>query len=284
MLDVLLDVFLDSLKVLIFAFVIYVVLSFFENKITKLFNKHRKLNPIIGSAVGIIPQCGISVVAADLYLKSHITMGTLTAVFFACSDEALPILLSDSSKIFYTISLLLIKFIFGFIIGYMVDFFIKEKTIIGEINEVNNSSCCHTNGKNSSIYLHVVHPLIHSLKIFIYVLIVNFIFGFSFYFIGEQVILDFLNKNQFLSPLLSSLIGLIPNCASSVLITELFTANGIPFAALVSGLCVNAGLGIIYLFKSRKKVRYSLVCLVVLFLSSNIVGYLVMLCMKIFNI
>ena len=112
---------IDSLKVLFFAFLIYVVLSYFEGKITNLLKKNKKIDPILGATAGLIPQCGVSVIAADLYIKKHISMGTLIAVFFACSDEALPILLSNSDKALSIIPLLLIKFIVGGVIILLLE-------------------------------------------------------------------------------------------------------------------------------------------------------------------
>ena len=116
--EVLLDALIDSLKVLGIAFIFNVLLSFFEGKFSKVIGKQNKLSPLVGSTSGIIPQCGVSVVAADMYMKERITAGTLLAVFFACSDEALPLMFTETSKIVYVLPLLLIKIIFGFILGF----------------------------------------------------------------------------------------------------------------------------------------------------------------------
>ena len=131
MLDVLLDALIDSLKVLAIAFILYVLLSFFENKLVSLLEKHKKLSPLFGSTVGLIPQCGLSVVASDLYIKEKISLGTIFAVFFACSDEALPILFSSKDGLIYARPLLGIKFIGGFLIGFLIDT-IYRKTLNNE--------------------------------------------------------------------------------------------------------------------------------------------------------
>ena len=287
---------IDSLKVLVFAFIIYVVLSFFEGKITNLLKKNKKIDPILGATAGLIPQCGVSVIAADLYIKKHITMGTLIAVFFACSDEALPILLSDGSKALSIIPLLLIKFIVGFTIGFIVDVFIDHKDVNkhmhthdheSEMKDVSSDhiGCCHHHieGDESNLKVHFIHPLIHSLKIFGYVFVVNILFGLLIHLIGgEQVILDFLSKNVMLSPLVASIVGLIPNCASSVLITEIYLLGGLPFAGLVAGLSVNSGLGLIYLIKNRKNLKDVLIILSILLVSSILVGYIILGIMSLF--
>ena len=286
MLDVLLDALIDSLKVLGIAFIIYVILSFFEEKIAHLLEKHRKVSPILGATAGLIPQCGVSVVAADLYIKERITLGTIFAVFFACSDEALPILFSEPSKILYTIPLLLIKFVMGFSIGYLIDVIYRKVLKEEEGEETHLKGCCghdiaHSE-EESKLHEHLIHPLLHSLKIFAYVLVVNVVFGIIIYFVGEDNILNFLSQSTYLTPLVCAVVGLIPNCASSVLITELFILGGIPFGALLTGLAVNAGLGAIYLLKNKNTVKDALILEAILFVSAVAIGYLTIFIMGLF--
>ncbi len=278
MLDLLIDALLDSLKVLGFSFIIYFILSFFEDKISHLLQHHKRVSPIIGAAAGLIPQCGISVVASDLYLKEHITIGTLFAVFFACSDEALPILISDINKAIYVIPLLLMKIIFGFGFGYLLDLIVKNKKEEIEIDEEEiHIGCCHheIDHETSKLMTHLVHPLLHSLKIFIYVLIVNIIFSLIVYFIGENNIVSFLSTNPYLTPIFAAIIGIIPNCASSVLLCEVFISGGIPFGALFTGLCMNAGLGLVYLLKNKKSWKSILILEGYLLITSVVLGYII---------
>lgn len=286
MLDVLLDALIDSLKVLGIAFLIYVILSFFEEKIAHLLEKHRKISPILGATAGLIPQCGVSVVASDLYIKERITLGTIFAVFFACSDEALPILFSEPSKIIYTLPLLLIKFVMGFSIGYLIDLVYRKILKEEDVEESHLKGCCghdiSHNENESKLHEHLVHPLLHSLKIFAYVLVVNVVFGIIIYFVGEENILNFLSQSTYLTPLVCALVGLIPNCASSVLISELFILGGIPFGALVTGLAVNAGLGAIYLLKNKNTIKDALILEGILLVSAISVGYLTIFIMGLF--
>ena len=283
MLDVFLDALLDSLKVLAIAFILYVLLSFFENKLVHLFERNKKLSPLFGSAVGLIPQCGISVVASDLYIKEKITLGTIFAVFFACSDEALPILFSTKNGLIYAIPLLLIKFIFGFSIGFLIDVVYRKTIKEDEVEASHIKGCCghelHEEENESKLHEHLIHPLIHSLKIFLYVLVVNVIFGIIVFYIGEENIINFMMKSTYLTPVFSAIIGLIPNCASSVLITELFILGGIPFGALFSGLAVNAGLGLIYLLKNKKTIKSVLILESLLIITSISIGYLIIILM-----
>lgn len=275
---------IDSVKVFVFTLIIFVLLSFVEHKIITVFKKHKNISPIIGASVGLIPQCSFSVIASDLYLKQHISIGCLFAVFFSCSDEALPILFSNFDKSIYIIPLLLLKFIFGFIFGFILDkIYVKHEFENNEIEADHDHSLCGHNTENSTkVNKHLFHPLIHSLKIFIYVLIVNIIFGFIIYLIGEENITNFLSQSKYLTPLVSAIVGLIPNCSSSILLTTLFTSNYLPFGAMLTGLCVNAGLGLVYLLKNKKTWKDIIILVFTLLITSIVLGYLTIFIMNIF--
>lgn len=287
--EVVLDALLDSLKAFAIALVFHIILSFIEDKISKKLEHSKKYGPLIGSSVGLIPQCGISVVSADLYIKEHITIGTLLAVFIACSDEALPILFSNPDKIGYAFLLLGMKFIIALGIGYLVDFILKKRRDLVKEHfhhchhqeEIHVGCCGHEidNTEENTWHKHLVHPLIHTLKLFIYVFIVTLIFGSIIYFIGEDKVNTFIDSNKYLAPLFSSIIGLVPNCASSVIITELYISSRIGLGALLGGLIVNAGLGIFYLLKKDKNKKKVLMMILFLFLIANLFGYLVSLIM-----
>ncbi|MGI6377929.1 MAG: putative manganese transporter [Bacilli bacterium] len=278
MIDALLEALMDSLKVLALAFVMFILLSFIENALVQYLKKSKKVGPLMGALAGIVPQCGISVVASDLYIKKAISVGTLIAVFIACSDEALPILLS-SPKWYYGFILLGIKFVAGFLVGVVVDliYFRNKETLTNpEVSEseVHIGCCGHRIGdKENPLHSHLIHPLVHSLKIFIYVLLINIGFALIIYYIGEDSILNFLETNKYLTPLFSIIVGFIPNCASSVILTEFYLVGGMPFSALVAGLTVNAGLGMAYLLKDRKAVKNFPLIIGVLTLTALILGY-----------
>ncbi len=260
----------------------YVIISFCETWISKQLERSRGLSPLLGSLFGLIPQCGFSVVASDLYLKDRISMGTLIAVFIACSDEALPIFLSNPSTALDALPLLGIKFVLGFVVGYAVDLIyrpkrkeIPQEEIQKENQEVHIGCCKHEidDENESKMHKHLVHPLIHSLKIFGYVLAVNIIFSLVLHYIGEDNLNAFLTQNKYLSPLYSTIIGLIPNCVSSVIISELFINGSISFGAALSGLIVNAGLGMLILLKDRKAVKKTLAVFLITFSVAIIAGY-----------
>jgi len=267
---------IDSLKVFALVFILFFILHFVEKSINKKLNSNKKINPLFGALFGLIPQCGISVAASDLYIKRKITIGTLIAVFIACNDEATFILLS-SGKIFATLSLLFIKLIIGFSIGIIIDSFLIKRQRLNNKEET-EVECCHHNHHHTHEKHKVVdvllHNFFHALEVFIYVLIVNVIFGTIIYYVGEDNIRFFLEENRYLSPLFATIIGVIPNCASSIILAELFIEDLISFGSLLAGLIINAGLGMIYLFKNKNNIKKNLFILLTLFIISIVVGYL----------
>ena len=275
LLHVLEHALIDSLKVFILVFVLYFALSFVENYISKKLSSNNKVSPFFGSLLGLIPQCGISVAASDLYIKRKITVGTLVAVFLACSDEAIFILLA-SEKFLTVFPLLFIKLVVGFISGMMIDSFILRKQKLKKDNE-EVVSCAHHHEHHhhdSKLKHNFKHTLLHSIEILIYVFIVNFIFGLLIELLGEAKLIIFLQNNKYLAPLFSSIIGVIPNCASSVVLSELYIINGLSFGALLSGLLMNAGLGLVYLFKKKENLKMNINVVVIMFIISLIIGYL----------
>ena len=287
-----------------------------------------KYATLVGAGLGLIPQCGFSVVASDLYARRYIKVGTLLAIFIATSDEAVPIILSNPTKAYVIFPILAIKFVFALVVGYGADLILtkyyKSNPLIKgtlkdisaknhnhehdkehkqehknnanfELSETKNENviteaelevdgCCGHNieGKRSTLKQFFLHPLVHSLKVFAYILAINLIMGFVIHFVGEQNVVNFMQSIVWLQPLLVAIVGLIPNCASSVLITQLYLINGISFGATISGLCVNAGIALMVLFKENKNVKHNLFIVGSLLLASVILGYAIMGIMLLF--
>ena len=259
--EIILDALKDSALVLAFVFIFHVILSLFEDKMARLLTHKRFVGPVLGSVFGIIPQCGTSVLAADLYIKRFITIGTLIAVFLSCSDEALLILLAAwNDKTLMIFPLIGLKLAAGILFGLLIDLIIRKQHV-EDVDHIEEEKECHTHHhENTPIHAHLVHPLIHSLKIFAYVLIINLSLGLLIGFFGEENFANFMISNRYLAPLFSSIIGLIPNCASSVLITELYLSNTLSFGALFAGLLVNSGLGLMILIR-HKEIKKTLIVL-----------------------
>ena len=275
-LDIILDSLKDSALVLAFVFLVHVLLSFFDLQIANFLVKRKKTGVIFGSAFGLIPQCGTSVLGADLYIKKYITIGTLTALFLSCSDEAfIELLTSMNERTIMILPLIGLKFAIGVAIGLLVDLiYLKRKDII-DVDEVEEEHECHQHHhENTPVHKHLVHPLIHSLEVFAYVLVINLVIGFIIGFVGEESFVNFLGSSKYLTPLFASIIGLIPNCASSLLITKLFAGGTLSFGALLAGLLVNSGLGMMVLLKNKNGRKQALIIIGICFITAVFCGYL----------
>lgn len=281
------EVFKDALKDSLLAFAVILlfnfIFSFVEGKIAKKLSKRKTLSVLLGSSLGLIPQCGFSIIAADMYSKKKISIGTIIAIFIACSDEAIPLFLSNLDKAIYLLPLLVIKFVLAFLIGICTDliyyhFTNKEVIDVNNTNISTHHGCCHHDIEEhegeSKIKQHLIHPLLHSLKLVAYIFVINLIFGFIVYFIGKDNIANFVSKSYYFTPLFATLVGLIPNCASSIIICELYLGSVIPFSSVLAGLMCNAGLGLVYLFKNRKDLKNNLLIIAILVGSSLLFGYL----------
>ncbi|MBR2468388.1 MAG: arsenic efflux protein [Clostridia bacterium] len=293
--EVLLEAVLDSVKLFPFLILLYIIIEIAEEKIStsKQFVKYTngKYATVVGAGLGLVPQCGFSVVASDLYSRKYIRMGTLLAIFIATSDEAIPIILSNPDKAYLIFPILAIKFVFALVVGYGVDLvynlICKHHTIVEivppsddvDIHDHDLNGCCGHDvvEERNNLKQFFVHPLIHSLKILLYIFIVNLVLSTIIHFVGEENVVGFMQRVKFVQPLIVPLVGLIPNCASSVLITQLLLLDGISFGSAVAGLCVNAGIGLAVLFKQNKSIKENLTVLGILYGTAVILGYIITL-------
>ena len=162
----------------------------------------------------------------------------------------------------------------GIIIGMLIDLVMRHQKV-DEVDQIEEEKECHTHHhENTPAHAHLIHPLIHSIKIFIYILIINIALGTLIGFITEERFADFMLTNRYLTPLFSAIIGLIPNCASSLLITELYVTGSISFGALFAGLLVNSGLGMMVLIKNKKNIKSALFIILFCFIIAIALGYL----------
>lgn len=277
------DACLDTLKAIPVLLLVYLLVGYFEHnshKHTAFLKSAKKFGPVVGGLVGSIPQCGFSVAMADLYSKKSITLGTLIAVFIATSDEAIPLMLADVSYILPMLNMIVIKLVYAIICGYAIDFVMKLAHKKRENNLEALAHCsCHEAGEHVCEGAHehdehehghdccadniFLHALKHTGKIALFIFIVNLIFA-SIIVFTEFDISSLSVINKYVQPLITSLIGLIPNCASSVLLVEIYMAGGISFGALLAGLSTGAGLGLLVLFKRNKNEWRQSLCILLL--------------------
>lgn len=271
MLDILKDTSIDSIKLLPFLFIAYLIMEYIEHKISEnskqKIQKAGKIGPFFGSLFGIFPQCGFSVAATNFYAARIITLGTLISVYLSTSDEMLPILISEAAPIGTIISILFTKFIIGMIYGFIIDLILRKKnTEPNKIVDICEKEHCHC---EKGI---IKSALKHTINIFIYIFILTLAINTLIWLIGEDKISEFMSKSKILEPVISSLIGLIPNCASSVIITELYLSNIIKYGSLIAGLLVNAGTGLLVLFKINKNIKENIKIVAILFLLGVLTG------------
>ena len=274
MIDCLLEALIDTLKVIPFLFLTFIVLEYIEHKFTnknkKMLAKNKKYGPVVGGVLGALPQCGFGTVAANLFSARVITMGTLIAVFLSTSDEMLPIMISEQANIWLILKIIGFKLIVGIIIGYIIDLIYRKKQEKAEIHEFCEHEHCDC--EHDGI---LVSSLKHTLKIGIFILLANIIIGLLLFYIGEDKISDLLLHHNLLTYFLSSLVGLIPNCAGSVIITELFLSNMITIGTLLAGLLTGSGIGILVLFRVNKSIKENLTILGLLYFIGVIIGIIV---------
>ncbi len=249
MLDILLDVLLDSVKILPFLFGAYLLIELLETvseeKTVALVHKAGKWGSVIGGTLGVIPQCGFSAATANLYAGGIITRGTVLAVFLSTSDEMLPIFISRSVPLPLILKVLGYKLVVGVIVGLLVDSFEKheEREHIHDLCEQEGCNC------EDGIFKSALR---HTIKIFGFLLLVNFLVSLAVETVGTERLAGFILNKPVIGPLLSGLIGLIPNCAASVVITELYLQGGMTAGAMLAGLLVGSGVGILVLCRMNK--------------------------------
>ena len=276
MLDCLIDAILDTLKLIPFLFLTFIILEFIEHKLSnksqKKLVKYKKAGPIIGGLLGGIPECGFSAMASSLFSSRVITMGTLIAIFLSTSDEMLPVMISEQVSPLLILKIIGFKIIVGILIGLIVDLIYKSKTDKNHehIHDLCDDEHCHC--EKDGI---LKSSLKHTINTVLFVLIANLLINFAIYFIGEDTITKLLESKNILVYFASSLIGLIPNCAASILITEMYISNLIPIGVTISGLLTGSGIGILLLFKSNKNIKENISILSIIYFVGIIVGILV---------
>ena len=275
MLEVIEETLLDSIKLIPFLFIAYLIMEYIEHKTSQksreTIKKSGKFGPLIGSFLGIFPQCGFSVVATNFYAGRVITLGTLISVYLTTSDEMIPIMISEAVPLWTILKILFVKLVIGIVAGFVIDFVLRLINKNKKIEEENIVDLCEHDHCHceKGILKSSIH---HTLSIFVFILIVTFIINTAIYFIGEENISNILLNKPIFGPIVSSLIGLIPNCASSVIITNMYLKNVINVGTMIAGLLVNAGVGLVVLFNTNKKIKENIAIICLLYIVGVISG------------
>lgn len=270
MLEVIQDTLLDTIKLLPFLFVAFLIIEFIEHKLSNkqenIISKSGKLGPIVGALLGAVPQCGFSVLATNLYVTRIISLGSLISIYLSTSDELIPLMISHNAPITKILSIVSIKVVIGIISGFLIDLLIRKTTKSDFVLcEDEDCDCDHSIIKSS---------LIHTLKIAFFILIITFLINILFHYADLSFLESALKNNKILTPFIASLIGLIPNCASSVMISELYLNNLISLGTTLSGLLTGSGVAIMVLVRKNKNISENLFIIGLIYIIGVIWGLL----------
>lgn len=282
MLDVIADTLLDSIKLLPFLFLTYLAMEYLEHrtssKTKRLIKDSGKAGPFLGALLGAFPQCGFSAAASNLYAGRVITLGTLIAIYLSTSDEMIPVFISEQAGVGLILKVLIAKIVIGMVIGFIIDLLIRsfrkqgETEISIKIGGVCEHDHCHC---EKSI---VRSSLKHTLTIFIYIVVISFILNTAIHFIGEDTLASVILNRPVIGPLIATLVGLIPNCAASVVLTQLYLGNVMSLGAMMGGLLAGAGVGILVLFKENRNVKENLKILGIMYTIGAVCGIIIDFC------
>lgn len=252
--DALRDAWTDSVKMLPFLYLAYLLIEWLERhhgaRIEQALAGGGRWGFVPGALLGCVPQCGFSAVASNLYASRVITPGTLLAVFIATSDEAVPLLAAEPSQWTSLVALLLCKAVFGMVGGALLDMpmrhLLPQSLYGGYAGHADEVDCHEEHEEHSGIWLMALR---HTLEIFVFILVFSLLIGLAFAGIGEESITTALAGMGVLQPMLTALVGLVPNCAASVLLAQLYMQGAISFGSLFAGLTAGAGVGLAVLWR-----------------------------------
>ncbi len=280
----------DTLYLIPFLFVTYLAMEWLEHKAgdkaEEAVRRAGAAGPVVGALVGIVPQCGFSAAAATLLAGRVITLGTLFAVFLSTSDEMLPIFLAEQVAPMTILKIMGVKLMIGMVMGFVVDAAVRlarrdrEKLRIHELCERDHCHCnddCEACEQQPELAYDFEHDeehehhheggsilrsaLKHTVQVTVFIFIITLVLDGALELVGEDALAAFLGSNPVLSVLGSALVGLIPNCAASVVIAQLYVEGALGAGAMMAGLLVSAGVGLLVLFRTNRGLRQNLIVL-----------------------
>lgn len=253
----------ECLQIFPLLYISYLLMELLEHKAGErtydLIRRSGKVGPLLGGALGILPQCGFSAAAAGLYAGRIVSLGTLIAVFLSTSDEMIPVLVAGKMPIPAVLILVLLKAAVAVLCGFVCDLLIRREPSHAEVEELCEQEGCHCEGKSLPLA-----ALLHAARVLLFIFIVSFALHVGLELIGEERLATLPLKIPFLSHLFAALIGLVPNCAASVVLCELYLGGALSIGAMLSGLLVGSGVGILVLFRANRHIKENLLILAAL--------------------
>ncbi|MCI8513260.1 MAG: arsenic efflux protein [Lachnospiraceae bacterium] len=277
--DIGFDTVCDSVKLLPFLFLTYLAMEYLEHytgeKTARAIQRAGRFGPFPGALLGLLPQCGFSAAAAGLYAGRVITTGTLLAVFLATSDEMLPILISEGAPASMVARILAVKFLFGMLFGFLVDFFHRRP--------VKTAGDCGAGEWERDAAAHgemcehgILRPaFFHTLQVFAFLFLITFVLNGAVAWLGEESFRGFLLARPVVGEMLTAFFGLLPNCAASVAVTRFYLAGAMSAGAMTAGLLSGAGVGLLVLFRVNRDRRQNGKIVGLLYVSAVAGGLLV---------
>lgn len=267
------DSFIDSIKLLPFLFVTYLIMEYLEHKaggrMQAAIRGAGKGGPVIGGILGIFPQCGFSAAASNLYAGRIITMGTLMAIFLSTSDEMLPIFISENVGVEMIVKVLAVKVVVAVIVGFVVDCIFRKGEGNMQIEHLCEQHNCHC---ENGIWKSSLH---HTMEIFLYILLISFVLNMLIAWVGEDVLGSVILDRPVVGTMIAGLVGLIPNCAASVIITQLYLGGVLSAGAMIAGLLAGTGVGLLVLFRVNDNRMENLRFVGLLYVTGVVAGIIV---------
>lgn len=291
--DICVDSVLDTLQLVPFLLITYLVMEALEHsagsRVQEAVSRSGKAGPVVGAILGVLPQCGFSAMAATLYAGRVVTLGTLVAVVLSTSDEMVPVFLAHQEPVGRMLAIMGLKVVVAVVVGLLVDVVLRARHRAGDgrthIHELCERANCHCGGggdEHGHDHAHgagrwaiVRSAVVHTVQVSFFILVVTFVFGLVIELVGQEALGELLANHPVRATFVAALVGLVPNCAASVAICELYLGGVLATGPMVAGLLASGGMGLLVLWRTNADVRQNALVTVFVYAVAVLVGLVV---------